>query len=69
MTDRIISLLEEKQKRLSRRYEELEDLQGELPHAYNVIQGDMQRIDEVSECYRKAIYNLEMAARMESEVI
>lgn len=69
MTERIISILREKQDRLSRRYEELENLQGELQHAYSVIQGDMQRVDEINEFYRLAIYNLEMAAQLEKGVV
>lgn len=69
MNENIVSLLREKQERLSRRYKELESLQGELPHAYGIIQNDMQRIDDISECYRIAIYNLEMATRLEREVV
>lgn len=69
MTERIISLLQRKQGRLSRRYDELENLQGELPHAYGIIQNNMQRVDEINECYRMAIYNLEMAAQLEREVV
>lgn len=68
MNENIVSLLREKQERLSRRYNELENLQGKLPHAYGIIQNGMQRIDNISECYRTVIYNLEMAIRLESEV-
>lgn len=69
MNENIVSLLREKQERLSRRYNELESLQGELPHVYGIIQNGMQRIDDISECYRIAIYNLEMATRLEREVV
>lgn len=68
MNKKIIALLQEKQKRLSERYYELEDLQGEFPHVYDAIQSEMQRIDDANECYRRAIYNLEAAARLEKEV-
>lgn len=57
------------QERLSSRYDELESLQGELPHACCIIQNDMQRLDDISECYRMAIYNLEMTAQLEREVV
>lgn len=69
MIDKIISLLQKKQDRLSRRYEKLEDAQGECPHAYSDIQSEMQLTDEINEHYRRAVYNLEMAARLESGVI
>lgn len=65
MNKRIISLLRKKQKRLTERYYALEDLQAEFPYVYDIIQSDMQRIDDASECYRRAIYNLEAAARLE----
>lgn len=69
MIERIVSLLQKKQERLSKRYDELESIQGELPHAYGIIQNDMQRIDDINECYRRAIHNLETASRLESEVV
>lgn len=69
MIDKIISLLQEKQERLSRRYADLEDTQGEYPHAYSDIQSEMQRTDEINEHYRRAVYNLELAAKLESGVI
>lgn len=65
MNEKIVFLLREKQRRLSRRYDELEDLQEELPHAYSIIQGEMQRIDDANECYRIAIFNLERAEELE----
>ncbi len=36
-----IYLLQEKQDEFSKKYLELEALQGELPHAYGIIQTDM----------------------------
>lgn len=69
MNDRIISVLRSKQDRLSRRYAEVEDAQGEFPHAHNAIQGELQRIDDINECYRVAICNLELAAELERKVV
>jgi len=65
----VISLLQKKQEELSKKYKELEALQGELPHAYGIIQDDLQRIDEASEHYRMAIYNLELAMKLENEAV
>ncbi len=65
----IVSLLQEKQTELSRKYYELENLQGELPNAYGIIQADMQKVDDVSECVRAAICNLERAVKLERDVI
>lgn len=65
----IVSILKEKQRELFEKYKELEILQSELPYAYNIIQNDMQRIDEINGCYRIAICNIETAERLESEVV
>lgn len=65
----VISLLQKRQGELSEKYAELEALQGELPHAYGIIQDDMQRVDEINECYRIAICNLELAMKLESEAV
>lgn len=65
----IVSILKEKQRELSEKYKELETLQGEWTYAYNIIQSDMQRIDEINECNRIAICNIETAERLESEVV
>ncbi len=62
----IISLLQKKQEELSQKYAELEDLQGGMPESYNIIQADMQRIDEINDCYGRAIYNLELAMELET---
>lgn len=65
----IVSILKEKQDELSRKYKELEELQGEIPHAYNIIQADMQKIDDMSEYYRRAIYNIEAAEQLKREAV
>lgn len=65
----IVSILKQKQEELSRRYKELEEPQSEIPHAYNIIQSDMQRIDDMNEHYRRAIYDIEVAEQFKSEVV
>lgn len=67
--DKIINILQRKQGRLSRRYAEIEDAQGEFPHAYNAVQGELQRIDDINEYYRMAICNLESAVELERKVV
>lgn len=65
----IVSILKEKQEELSKKYEELEELQGEYPQAYGIIQSDMQKIDEINEHYRRAIYNVEAAEQLKREAV
>lgn len=65
----IVSILKEKQEEFSRKYKELEELQGKLPNAYGIIQNDMQRIDDINEHYYIAIYNIEAAEQLKSEVV
>lgn len=65
----IVSILKEKQEELSKKYEELEELQGEYPQAYGIIQSDMQKIDEINEHYSRAIYNIEAAEQLKREAV
>lgn len=65
----IVSILKEKQEELSKKYEELEELQGEYPQAYGIIQSDMQKIDEINEHYRRAIYNIEAGEQLKREAV
>ncbi len=67
--EEIISRLKTKQEQLSHKYKELEELQGEYPQAYGIIQDDMQRIDDMNEHYRRAIYNIEAAKQLECEAV
>lgn len=65
----IVSIVKEKQEELSKKYKELEELQGEYPQAYGIIQDDMQRIDDMNEHYRRAIYNIEAAEQLKREAV
>lgn len=65
----VIALLQKKQEELSKKYEELESLQAELPQSYNIIQADMQKIDDINEHYRIAIHNIETAMQLENEAV
>lgn len=64
---KIISLLQKKQNELSEKYAEFENLQGEMPESYNIIQAEMQRVDEINNHYGIAICNLELAMKLQEE--
>lgn len=59
MKDDVISFLEKKQEQLRKRYERLEEIQGEYPELYSLCQREMDKSDWNAELIRRKIFELE----------